>query len=146
MTGRRSRFPAAGEPDHRRSRQRRTVYRFPATVFRPGPANICLCHILVASLALAPLALIFSVWYADPGARWLEAHYLYLRTSIALLVIGAGLGSLMILLGAPLSSLLMLGGLALIAATLLLTLARCCNGFFRTLFGRPLRDPKSYLV
>lgn len=146
MTGRRSRFPAAGEPDHRRGRQRRVARRLPAAVFRPGPANICLCHLLVASLALAPLALLFSFRHADPGGRWLESHYLYLRTSIALLVIGAGLGGLMILLGAPLSSLLMLGGLALVAATLLLTLARCCNGFYRALFGLSLRNPKSYLV
>lgn len=115
-------------------------------VYRPGATNICLCHLLVASLVLAPFALAFSIFHADPGGRWLEAHYLYLRTSVAVLVIGAGLGSLMILLGAPQSSLVMLGGLFLVAATLLITLARSCNGFCRALLGLPLRNPKSYLV
>jgi uncharacterized membrane protein len=118
----------------------------PAALIRPGPVNICLCHLLVVSLVLAPLALAFAIRHAEPGGRRLESHYLYLRTSFAILVIGTGLGSLMILLGAPLSSLLMLAGLGLIAATLALTLARCGNGFCRALLGLPLRNPKSYLV
>jgi uncharacterized membrane protein len=101
---------------------------------------------MVLALLTVPLALAISIRYAAPEGRCLEAHYLYLRTTIAVLVIGTGTGGLLILLGAPLSSGLMLAGLGLIAATLTLTLARCCNGFCRALLGRPPRNPKSYLV
>jgi len=145
MTGSNSRHPA-GEPGHHSDVNRREAGRFPAALCRPGSVNVCLCHLLVLSLLAVPLALFFSCHHADPADRWLQSHYLYLRTTIALLVIGASLGSLMILLGAPLSSAMMLAGLGLIAATLLLLLLRCCNGFVRAMRGLSLKNPKSYLV
>jgi len=145
MSELRSRHPANG-PDHRRGRARGPAGGIPASLVRPGRVNVCLCHILVLSVFAAPLALFFSVHHADAADRRLQPHYLYLRTTIALLGIGTGLGSLMILLGAPLSSALMLAGLGLIAATLLLVLLRCCNGLVRAMRGLSLRNPKSYLV
>lgn len=145
MTGLSSRHPANG-PGHRRDEDRNAAGRFPATLFRHGPVNVCVCHLLVLSLVATPLALLFAVRHADTADRWLQAHYLYVRTSIALLVIGVGLGSLCILLGAPTSAFLMLAGLGLVVATLLLMVMRCANGIFRALRGLSLRNPKSYLV
>lgn len=145
MTGLRSRQPV-NDPGQRDRDNYFNDVRFPATLVHPGFANICLCYVLVAALLTLPLALFLAIRFAVPGRTQLEAHYLYIRTTIALLVIGTGVGSLLILLGAPLSSSLMLGGLALIATTLVQALARCCYGVSCAVRRQPVHNPKSYLV
>ena len=143
MTGLRSRHPA-DEPDHRRSGGR--TGRSLAGLLSPGYTNTCLCYLLVAIVLPLPLALIFAIRFASCQEDRLQAHYLYLRTTIALLVIGAGTGALLILLGAPLSSLVMLAGLVLMAATLLLTVLRCCYGCYCAVRQQGLRNPHSFFV
>ncbi|ASP36375.1 hypothetical protein [Labrenzia sp. VG12] len=145
MTGLRSRHPVK-KPDYRdRDNQTRSGWS-PTALFQPGFANICLCHVLVAAVLTVPFAFFMAIRHAETGEKPIEAHYLYVRTTIALLVIGTGIGSFLILLGAPLSSSLMLSGLALIAATLLLTLPRCCYGLSCAARRKPLRNPKSFLI
>jgi len=140
----RSRFPVKA-PDRRRGGNNRALRSFRA-LLQPGYANIGLCYILTAAFVTAPVALLFATRFADPGERNLQGHYLYIRTSLALMIIGAGTGALAILLGAPLSSALMLAGLVLIAGTLLLTLSRCLCGLYNAAYRLPLRRPKSFLV
>ncbi len=145
MTGPGSRHPADGQGNRKRSEQT-AAGPLPAAVIRPGYFNICLCNVLVLTGLLVPAALVFAVRFAETDGRWLQAHYHYIRTTIALLAIGSSLGGLMILLGAPLSSYLMLAGLGLIAATILLCIARCVTGFTCSLRGVSLRDHRTYLV
>ncbi|MHA7774041.1 hypothetical protein [Roseibium sp. M-1] len=118
----------------------------PRTILRASAANICLCHCLVLSLFLSPAALGFAIAFADTDGRWLRAHYHYLRTTIALLVIGLASGSLLILAGLSLSPALMLAGLGICAATILLVIARTLNGIFRAFFGLQLRNHRSYFI
>ncbi|GAB4531231.1 MAG: hypothetical protein Tsb0019_33020 [Roseibium sp.] len=115
-------------------------------LIRPGAVNICLCHMLILTGLLSPLALVFAFRFAEPEDRWLQSHYHYVRTSVALLVIGGGLGGLMILFGAPLSSGLMLAGLGMIAATLILAAARSLTGVYCSLRGLPLRNHETFLL
>lgn len=145
MTGLRSRLRVKN-PDHRDRDYNSRSGRSPAGLFSSGFANICLCYLLVAAILTVPFALFLAIRNAESGEKPLEAHYLYIRTTIALLVIGTGIGTLLILLGAPLSSGLMLGGLALIAATLLVALSRCCYGLSCAARHKTLRDPKSFLI
>jgi uncharacterized membrane protein len=145
MTGLRSRHTAS-EQEHRATGDGKQKAFSPFGLFRPGSANICLCHLLVLTILLSPIALAFAILYAEPGGRWLQAHYHYLRTTIALLVIGLGTGGLMILLGASISSALMLAGLGLCATTVLLSYARSLLGFCSALRGSPLRNHRSYFI
>lgn len=116
------------------------------TLFAPGFGNIVLCYAFVCSLLLAAAALLFAVNFADTSDRRLYAHYYYLRTTIALMVIGYCIGGLLILMGADYSSSLILAGLAIAASSTVLTFARCLNGTFCAL--RRVAPPgfKSYLV
>lgn len=118
----------------------------PRSVFRASAANICLCHCLVMTLFPSPVALGFAIAFAETDGRWLRSHYHYLRTTIALLVIGLCSGSLMILAGLSLSSMLMVAGLGICALTLLLVLARSLNGIFRSFLGLQLRNHRSYFI
>jgi uncharacterized membrane protein len=145
MTGLRSR-QTANEPEHRATGDEKQRTFSPFGLFRPGSANICLCHLLVLTLLLSPVALGFAFLYAEQGGRWQQAHYHYLRTTVALLVIGLSAGGLMILIGASISSALMLAGLGLCAATVLLNLARSLHGFYSALRGAPLRNHRSYFI
>lgn len=145
MTGSRSRH-TANEPEHRASGDGKQKAFSPFGLFRPGSANICLCHLLVLTLVLSPIVLAFAFLYAEQGGRWQQAHYHYLRTTIALLVIGLSAGGLMILLGASNSTALMLAGLGLCAATVLLSFARSLHGFYSALRGSPLRNHRSYFI
>jgi|GEM_PF-1593506 len=118
----------------------------PRSVFRASAANVCLCHCLVMALLPSPVALGFAIAFADADGRWLRSHYHYLRTTIALLVIGLSSGSLLILAGLSLYSMLMLAGLAICALTVLLVLARSLNGIFRAFRGIPFRNHRSYFI
>ncbi len=112
----------------------------------PGRANVGLCYLLTLSAVLSPAALLFAVLFAEPENGSLHQHYYYLRTTIALLVIGFSAGSLLIVFGASLSSLLILAGLALLTLTALLTLLRCLSGFVCAFRSLPLRNYKSYFI
>jgi len=118
----------------------------PRSVFRASAANICLCHCLVMALIPSPVALGFAIAFAEADGRWLRSHYHYLRTTIALLVIGISSGSLVILAGLSLTSILMLAGLGICALTVLLVLARSLNGIFCAFLGAPLRNHRSYFL
>ncbi|GAB2185440.1 hypothetical protein [Roseibium sp. LAB1] len=155
MTGLRSRHttnepatnePATNEPEHRSAGGGKQKAFSPFGLFRPGSANICLCHLLVLTVLLSPIALGIAVIYAEPEGRWLQAHYHYLRTTIALLVIGLSTGGLMILLGASSSSALMLAGLGVCTVTVMLSSARSLLGLFSALRGSPLRNHRSYFI
>jgi uncharacterized membrane protein len=142
MTGQGSRHPA----NRQGNRSPAAAGAFPAALIRPGHVNICICQVLILTGLLAPVALAFAIRFSETEGRWLQSHYHYIRTTIAVLVIGCCLGSLMILLGAPLSSLLMLAGLGVIAATLVLCVSRCVTGFYCSWRGYRLRDHATYLI
>lgn len=118
----------------------------PAALVRPGFVNICLCYLLVLTAVLSPLALLFSFLFAEAGGARLHAHYFYIRTTIALLVIGFCLACLMIVVGAVMSTVLILVGLALLALTAALTLARSCNGFFHAFRAEAPRNHSTYFI
>ncbi len=117
-----------------------------SALIKPGAVNICGCYLLAMSAFLSPLALLFAVLYAEPEHKDYQAHYFYIRTTIALMVIGFCLGSLMILLGVSQSSALILAGLVQLSLTAVLTLARCLSGLARALRGDPPRNYRSYFV
>jgi len=144
MTGPGSRPPAGGRSNRRRDTD--VSGRFPAALVRPGPVNLCLCHMLVLTGFLMPLALAFAFRFAETDDRWLRSHYHYLRTTVALFVIGGGLGWLMILFGVPYSTALMLAGLAVIAVTLVLIAARSLTGIYCAIRRAPLRNHESFLL
>ncbi|MDN3718463.1 hypothetical protein QW131_02560 [Roseibium salinum] len=98
MTGTRFRHPAGG-PDKTSGGNGRKPAAFTA-LSRPGYGTICLCYLLTLTVFLSPLALVMAILFADIGPHAFRAHYFYIRTSVGLLVIGAGLGCLMIVLGA----------------------------------------------
>lgn len=145
MAGLGSRHPAdkmrrlAGSGQGPSGRQRRGM-------FSPGFGNVFLCYLLVCSLVLAPVALIFSVRFADSTEQRLFAHYFFIRTTIAVFVIGTCVSCLLILIGADLSSSLILAGLALLTITSALTLIRCFRGIFSALRGNSPRFYRSYLA
>lgn len=145
MTGLRSRH-TANEPEQRATGDGKQKAFSPFGLFRPGSANICLCHLFVLTLLLSPIALGFAFLFAEQGGRWQQAHYHYLRTTIALLIIGLSAGGLMILLGASISSALMLAGLGLCAVAVLLCYTRSGLGFYSALRGSPLRNHRSYFI
>ena len=117
-----------------------------APLFGPGFGNICLCYLLIASTLLSPLALLFAFLFAEPDEIRFHAHYFYIRTTVALLVIGSCAGCLMIVLGADVSSDLILGGLALMALTVVVTFARCIRGLFNAIRGKAPQNYKSYFI
>ncbi|WP_281926445.1 hypothetical protein [Roseibium album] len=108
--------------------------------------NVFVCYALILTFFLAPLALFIAMRFSEPAEQSVFAHFFYIRTTIALLVIGCCVGGLLILLGADLSSSLILVGLAIFVLTGFLTLARCLVGGFCALRGRPPRSYRSYLV
>lgn len=119
----------------------------PISVFaRPGFGNICLCYVLVLSAFLSPVALLYAFLFADAGPHRFHAHYYYLRTTVALMVIGFSLGCLLIVLGATFSTGLILAGLVLLLLTAVLTLARCLTGLIGAVRRTPPRNYGSYLV
>jgi len=151
MTGTCSRHPAeeAGEPDdgdEGRTEDRGRDDSFPGILFRPGFANVCLCYLFVLSFFLSPAALLFSFLFAERGDSRILTHYYFVRTTIALLVIGFCMSGLMIVLGAVFSSLLILTGVTLFAATAALTLIRCVSGLIFALRCKAPRNYKSYFV
>jgi len=145
MTGMSSRHPVneLNGPD---SGDRRKPGKLLSVFARPGSVNICLCYVLVLSAALSPVALFFAFLFADAGPHRFHAHYYYIRTTVALLVIGFSLGCLLIVLGASFSTTLILAGLVLLLLTAILTLARCLTGLFGALRGIPPRNYGSYFV
>lgn len=144
MTGTRFRHPAGG-PDKTRRGNGRKPAAF-TSLSRPGYGNICLCYLLTLTVFLSPLALVMAIHFADIGPHAFRAHYFYIRTSVGLLVIGAGLGCLMIVLGASFSTALIFAGLAFVVLTVGLTLARGVTGLSRALRCRPPRNYRSYFV
>lgn len=109
-------------------------------------ANVVLCYLLVLTAALLPFALFFALRFADRAGRALQAHYFYVRTTIAILVIGTCVGGLTILAGVALAAPLIFAGLALFGLTLALGLTRCLCGLARALQGRPPRAYQTYLI
>ncbi|QFT33495.1 hypothetical protein FIV00_23590 [Labrenzia sp. THAF82] len=114
--------------------------------FLPGRGNIFLCYLMTLSVMLCPIALLFAILFAETQNEEFQAHYHYLRTTIALLVIGLLTGCLLIVLGASLSSLLIFAGLAFAGAALILTVLRCSHGLIRTTRGLPLRNHRTYFI
>lgn len=145
MSGMSSRHPSdgPGPPAGSAGEKPRSL---PAALVRPGFTNICLCYLLVLSAVFSPLALLFSFVFAEAGGAPLHAHYFYIRTTIALLVIGFCLSCLMIVLGALMSTVLILTGLALLALTAALTLARSCSGFFHAFRSQAPRNYSTYFI
>lgn len=115
-------------------------------LFGSSFSNIVLCYAFIPTFFLSPLALYFAVTFSEPAEQRIFAHYYYIRTTIALMVIGGCTGSLMILLGADLSSLLILTGLTVVLLTAVLTILRCLKGFLCAFKGEPPRAYTSYLL
>ncbi|MCV0426681.1 MAG: hypothetical protein K5905_14525 [Roseibium sp.] len=116
------------------------------SLFGPGFGNICLCYLLIVSTFLSPLALLFAFLFAEPHETRFHAHYFYIRTTVALFVIGFCAGCLMIVLGADISSTLILTGLVLLAFTIVVTLARCARGILSAMRGKAPQNYKSYFI
>ncbi|MES0809438.1 hypothetical protein ABLO27_08160 [Roseibium sp. SCPC15] len=130
----------------RAEKDKRTSHHSRGRLIGPGLSNICLCYILILSALLSPIALLFAFLFAEPDETRVYAHYFYIRTTVALLVIGVCIGCLMIVLGASISSSVILAGLVLLALTLGLTVIRCIRGFFSAMRGKAPQNYKSYFV
>lgn len=115
-------------------------------LFSPGFPNIVLCHVFCCAVFLAPLALLFAVSYAEHSEERLFGHYYYIRTTIALMVIGSSLGGIMIVLGAEVSTQLILAGLLLVTLTGVLALLRCVKGVVYALKRRSPTSYRSYIL
>ncbi|MEM9629946.1 MAG: hypothetical protein AAGA50_01380 [Pseudomonadota bacterium] len=133
-------FRKRAEADKRASHDTR------GRLIEPGLSNICLCYVLILSALFAPIALLFAFLFAEPDETRVYAHYFYIRTTVALLVIGVCVGCLMIVLGASISSSVILAGLFLLVLTIGLTVTRCIRGFFSALRGKAPQNYKSYFV
>ncbi len=114
--------------------------------FLSSRSNIFLCYLMTLSVMLCPVALLFAILFAETQNEGFQAHYHYLRTTIALLVIGSLTGCLLIVLGASLSSLLIFAGLAFAGAALVLTVLRCSHGLICTTRGLTLRNHRTYFI
>lgn len=114
-------------------------------IFAPGFSNAVFCYACVCVLFLAPIALLFSVQFADHTDERFYSHYHYIRTTIALLVIGGSVGGMMIFLGAETSNKLILSGLLLISFSATLAIARCLKGLAFALMRQPPSSYRSYI-
>lgn len=112
----------------------------------PGFGNIVLCYITTCTVLLVPLALFFSASYANQEEESLFSHYYYIRTTIALMVIGSCSGGIMVILGADFSTRLILAGLFLISLTGMLAIARCIKGIAFALMRRSPSSYRSYVL
>ncbi|MET1414164.1 hypothetical protein ABVF61_17960 [Roseibium sp. HPY-6] len=115
-------------------------------LFGTGFGNIILCYAFILTFFLSPFALYFAISFSEPAENRFFAHYYYIRTTIAVMVIGGCMGSLMILLGADVSSFLILAGLAVVALAGMLTFLRCLKGILCAFKGEPPRTYTSYLL
>lgn len=115
-------------------------------LFAPGFVNIVLCYISTCTVLLVPLALLFSASYANHEEEKLFSHYYYIRTTIALMVIGSCSGGIMVILGADFSTNLILAGLLLIFLTGMLAIARCMKGIAFALMRRSPSSYRSYIL
>lgn len=116
------------------------------SLFAPGFANIALCYMCTCTILLVPLALFFSAGYANQEEKNLFSHYYYIRTTIALMVIGICSGGMMVILGADVSTHLILAGLILVTLTGILTVARCTKGIAFALMRRSPSAYRSYIL
>ncbi|MES0879986.1 hypothetical protein [Roseibium sp. SCP14] len=132
--------------DKKAESENRTSHKLRDHLIGPGLSNVCLCYVLILSALLSPVALLFSFLFAEPDETRVFAHYYYIRTTVAVLVIGVCVGTLMIVLGAGISSTIILAGLLLLALTLILTAMRCIRGLFSAMRGKAPQNYKSYLV
>ena len=114
--------------------------------FAAGFPNAVICYGCICTGLLAPIALLFAVQFADHAEERLFSHYYYIRTTIALMVIGSCTGGVMIVLGADVSTYLILAGLLLIASTGMLALLRCIKGITCALMRRSPPSYRSYLL
>ncbi|WP_420336022.1 hypothetical protein [Roseibium sp.] len=110
-------------------------------LFAPGFPNAVICYVCICVFFPAPIALLFAVQFADHSEERLFAHYYYIRTTIALMVIGSSIGGVMIVLGAEISTHLILAGLLLAALAEMLAIARCLKG---VAFALMRKSPPSY--
>lgn len=115
-------------------------------LFAPGFPNVVLCYVCICVVFLAPIALLFAVQFADNTEERLFSHYYYIRTTIALMVIGSSVGGMMIVLGADISAYLILAGLLLTALAGMLTLSRCIKGIACALMRSSPSSYRSYLL
>ena len=115
-------------------------------LFAPGFANAVLCYACICVIFLAPAALLFSVQFAVHTEERLFSHYFYIRTTIALMVIGSSLGGIMIVLGAEISAHLILAGLLLTTLTGILAIARCIKGVAFALMRKSPPSYRSYIL
>ncbi|GAA0778022.1 hypothetical protein GCM10009077_19140 [Roseibium denhamense] len=112
----------------------------------PGFANTALCYLCLLSFALSPVALLFSLAYAHTDHGIHRQHYYYIRTTIAVLVIGLSAGALLVLIGANTSPAVILSGVGIVAAAALTSIARCLHGLVRSFRKAPLRNHRTYLI
>jgi uncharacterized membrane protein len=124
----------------------REFMTLPKAFFSSGFVNIGLCNLLTLSIALVPIALFFAIRFANENNQCFQGHYHYIRTTIAILVIGTCLAGLMVLVGAALSTLLILAGLALLSLTGTLVILRCFSGLALCIRKEPHRNYESYLI
>lgn len=115
-------------------------------LFSPGFSNVLLCYVCSCAVLPAPLALLFAVNYAEHPEERLFAHYHYIRTTIALMVIGSSLGGIMIVLGAEIATQLTLAGLFLVTLTGVLALLRCAKGIFSAIMRQSPTSYRSYIL
>lgn len=115
-------------------------------LFAPGFPNAVICYACICVFFLAPIALLFAVQFADHSEERLFAHYYYIRTTIALMVIGSSIGGVMIVLGAEISTHLILAGLLLAALAGMLAIARCLKGVAFALMRRSPPSYRSYVL
>jgi uncharacterized membrane protein len=145
MPGRAS-FRSRGERNLLEEACERKYMKLRSAILSPGFVNIGICNLLILSTAFIPIALFFAIRFANENNQCFQGHYHYIRTSIAVLVIGTCLAGLMILAGAALSSLLILAGLVLLCLTGALVVLRCFSGLVLSLRNEPHRNEKSYLI
>ncbi|MBN9669279.1 hypothetical protein [Roseibium aggregatum] len=148
MTGMSSRHPSkkTGEPVAGNEGDWAKDDSFPGVFFKPSFRNICLCYLSLLTFFLSPVALLFAFLFAERGGSRLQAHYFFIRTTFALLVIGFCLAGLMVVLGAVLSTVLILAGVVLFVLSAALTLVRCASGLVFALRSEAPRNYKSYLM
>ncbi|MBO6510554.1 MAG: hypothetical protein JJ979_19090 [Roseibium sp.] len=114
--------------------------------FQAGMVNVGLCHVMMSTYVLSPVALVFATVYADVDRQVLREHHHYIKTSGAILLIGTSISGLLWLAGAALSTVLILIGLAAMSLTAALVFLRSLNGLALCLRKQPPKNYRSYLV
>lgn len=115
-------------------------------LFGPGFINVALCHALLLPFITLPLSTYFAARFGSCHGRELIGHYHYIRTTVAIMLLGGGTAALCLLVGVETSARLVLAGLVVGALTLVLFYLRCLYGIACALRRKPLRNHRSLLV